>query len=163
MIRAATILLFLLVAAGCSTGNGSGASDRPSEPRELPLKQISSGEPGQGPERPQVVLAPSAEALSAEIGGNVPRSGEGMYLAVYWGRKPTGGYSLAVKSARLEGKAVTVTLALREPPPDAMVTQALTYPYAVAVLGDPDPEGKRFSFVDGEGEKLDWEVRRTGG
>ena len=169
MIRAATILLSLLVTAGCSTGDGSGASDRPSEPesveepRELPLEQVSSGEPGQGPERPRVILAPSADALSGEIGGNVPDSGAGTYLAAYWGRKPTGGYSLAVKSARLQKNEVTVTLALKEPSPDAMVTQALTYPYAVAVLGDLDPEGKRFSFVDGEGEKLDWEVRRTGG
>lgn len=167
MIRAATILLFLLVAVGCSSGNGSGASDRPpetsEEPRELPVERISSGEPGQGPGRPRVVLAPSAEALSAEIGGNVPSSGEGTYLAAYWGRKPTGGYSLSVESARRTGNEVTIHLVLKEPSPDAMVTQALTYPYAVALVRGLDPEDKRFSFVDGEGRELGWEVRRAGG
>jgi hypothetical protein len=162
MIRAATILLFVLVAAGCAGGEGSGTPDRPSgpeKPRELPVERVSSGAPGQGPVRPRVIIASSAEVLSREIGGNVPDSGEGTYMAVYWGRKPTGGYSLAVESARLEGNTVTVTLATKEPSPDAMVTQALTYPYAVATLEDLDPEGKRFDFADEEGRKLDWEVR----
>ena len=109
------------------------------------------------------MLASSAGALSREIGVDVPDAGEGAYLAAFWGRKPTGGYSLAVESARLEGNAVTVTLALKEPPPDAMVTQALTYPYAVAAVGELDPEGKRFAFVDKEGRALDWEVRLAGG
>lgn len=165
MIRAATILLSLVLVVGCSAGNET--SDRPSEtseePRELPVEMISSDEPGQGPERPRAVLAPSADALSAEVGPEVPDSGEGTYVAAYWGQKPTGGFSLAVKSARLEGEAVTVKLLLKEPPPDAMVTQALTYPYAVAVVRGLDPEGKRFDFVDEKGRKLGWEVRRAGG
>jgi hypothetical protein len=166
MIRAATILLVLLVTVGCSAGEGSGSSDGPSRPeetRELPVERVSSGAPGQGPERPRAIVASSAGVLSREIGGNVPNSGEGTYVAVYWGRKPTGGYSLAVESARLEGDAVTVTLALKEPSPDAMVTQALTYPYAVAAVRDLDPEGKRFVFVDKEGQELNWEVRRAEG
>ena len=166
MIRAATILLLLLVTVGCAAGGGSGTQDRPSrpeKPRELPVERLSSDAPGQGPERPRAIIASSAEALSREIGGNVPSSGKGTYMAVYWGRKPTGGYSLAIESARLEGDAVTVTLALKEPPPDAMVTQALTYPYAVAAVRGLDPEGKRFDFVDREGRELDWEVRRAGG
>lgn len=167
MIRAATLLLSLFLTAGCSAGDGSGASESPPEttqkPRELPVERVSSGTPGQGPARPRVVVASSAEVLSREIGGAVPDSGEGTYLAAYWGQKPTGGHSLAVESARLEGDAVTVTLALKEPPPDAMVTQALTYPYAVAAVRGLDPEGKRFDFVDREGRELDWEVRRADG
>jgi hypothetical protein len=170
MMRAVTILLSLLLAAGCSTGDGSGsAGDQPSEkteasaePRQLPVEQVSSDAPGQGPERQRVILASSADALSREIGAEVPDSGEGTYLATYWGQKPTGGYSLAVRSARLEGDVVTVRLALEEPPPDAMVTQALTYPYAVAVVRDLDPDDKRFAFVDGDGRELDWPVRRAG-
>ncbi len=178
MIRVATIALFVLIAVGCAAGDGSGAPDRTSgrtgaseetraetseEARELRVGRISSAAPGQGPERPRVVVAPSAEALSREIGAEVPDSGEGTYLAAYWGQKPTGGYSLAVRSARLEGENVTVGLALKEPPPDAIVTQALTYPYAVAVVRGLDPQGKRFSFVAGDGEELDWPVRRAGG
>jgi len=93
----------------------------------------------------------------------VQDSGEGTYLAAYWGEKPTGGYSLAVRSARLEGDRVKVRLALEEPPPDAFVTQALTYPYAVAVVWGLDPEGKDFLFVDQRGRRLDWPVRRVPG
>jgi hypothetical protein len=185
MVRVATTLLFLIIAVGCSASDGSGASeDRTSElesseethessdeareettaqTRGLRVEEISSDAPGQGPEHQQVILAPSADVLSREIGARVPDLSEGTYLAAYWGQKPTGGYSLAVRSARIEGDAVTVRLALEEPPPDAMVTQALTYPYAVAVLRDLDPEGKRFSFVTGDGRELNWPVRRAGG
>jgi hypothetical protein len=162
-----TIAFWLLLAAGCSAGDGSEPSaENPSETtgaseatRDLQVAQISSGAPGQGPERPRVVLAPSAVALSRIIGASIPDSGEGAYLAAYWGEKLTGGYSLAVNSARLEGGRVTVRLALKEPPPDAVVTQALTYPYAVAVLRDLDPRGKKFSFVDMNGRELGWPVR----
>jgi protease stability complex PrcB-like protein len=156
MVRAGTIAL-LLLAAGCSVGNGSEPST--DAPRELRVARISSGAPGQGPERPRVILAPSAGALSRAVGANVPDSGEGTYLAAYWGEKPTGGYSLAVESARLEGDRVTVQLPLKEPPPDALVTQALTYPYAVGVLRDLDPRGKQFYFADQRGRELGWSVR----
>ena len=52
-----------------------------------------------------------------------PDSGSGTYLAAYWGEKPTGGYSMSVRSARLEGSRVIVRLALKEPPRDAILTQ----------------------------------------
>lgn len=159
MVRAGTVALLLLLAAGCSAGN-----DSPSEaPRDLRVERISSGAPGQGPEQSRIILAPSAAALSEAIGANVPDSGEGTYLAAYWGEKSTGGYSLAVESARLEGDRVTVRLALKEPPRDAIVTQALTYPYAVAVVRDLDPQGKDFSFTDQDGRELGWPVRLAGG
>ena len=131
------------------------------EPRNLKVEGIFSGAPGQGPQSPRVVVAPSASALSKELGVEIPDSGEGIYLISYWGEKPTGGYSLAVESARLEGDRLTVRLKLKEPPPDAMVTQALTYPYAAAVVRDADLQGKEFSFVEGDGRKLDWPVRRS--
>jgi hypothetical protein len=154
MLRAGLVMLLLLL-AGCSTGDGS------EEPRDLRVERISSDAPGQGPRHPQAVVAPSAAALSGEIGANVPDSGSGTYLAVYWGEKPTGGYSMSVRSARLEGSRVTVRLALREPPRDAILTQALTYPYAVAVIRELDPGGKHFSFVDENGRALGWPVRRV--
>jgi hypothetical protein len=154
MLRAVLVTLLLLL-AGCSAAPGS------EEPRDLRVERISSDAPGQGPRHPQAVVAPSAAALSGEIGANVPDSGSGTYLAVYWGEKPTGGYSMSVRSARLEGSRVTVRLALREPPRDAILTQALTYPYAVAVIRELDPGGKDFSFVDENGRELGWPVRRV--
>ena len=153
--------MLLLLAAGCYAGNGS---EPPSgTARDLRVERISSGAPGQGPEQPRVILARSAVALSEMMGVEVPDSGSGTYLAAYWGEKPTGGYSLAVKSARIEGERVTVRLALKEPPPDAIVTQALTYPYAVAVVRDLDLQGKDFSFVDQDGKELGWPVRLVDG
>jgi len=160
------MVLLLVLAVGCSADDGtepsSGTTGPSEEPRELRVEGISSGAPGQGPARPRVVLAPSAAALSQEIGAAVPDSGGGTYLAAYWGEKPTGGYSLAVRSARLEGERVSVQLSLKEPPPDAMVTQALTYPYAVALVRGLDLLEKGFSFVDRAGRELDWPVRRMG-
>lgn len=154
MLRAVLVTLLLLL-AGCSAAPGS------EEPRDLRVERISSDAPGQGPRHPQAVVAPSAAALSGEIGANVPDSGSGTYLAVYWGEKPTGGYSMSVRSARLEGSRVTVRLALKEPPRDAILTQALTYPYAVAVIRELDPGGKDFYFVDENGRALGWPVRRV--
>ena len=157
------MVLLLVLAVGCSADDGTEPSSGTTGPsEELRVEGISSGAPGQGPARPRVVLAPSAAALSQEIGAAVPDSGGGTYLAAYWGEKPTGGYSLAVRSASLEGERVSVQLALKEPPPDAMVTQALTYPYAVALVRGLDLRGKGFSFVDRAGRELDWPVRRVG-
>jgi hypothetical protein len=171
-------MVLLLLGAGCSAGDdpepsaeepsekagaSSEATEASEEPRDLRVDRISSGEPGQGPRRPRVVVAPSATALSGATGAKVPGSGSGTYLAAYWGQKPTGGYSMSVRSARLEGSRVTVGLSLREPPRDAILTQALTYPYAVAVIRDLNPEGKDFSSVDEEGRELGWQVRSVSG
>ena len=161
----------MLLAGGCSAGDdASTSSSEPSEttetteePRELRVERIFSNAPGQGPRRPSVILTPSASALSGELGAEIPDSGRGTYLISYWGEKPTGGYSLTVESARLRGNRVTVRLALEEPPPDAILTQALTYPYVVAVVRDVDPRGKDFSFVDQDGRELGWPVRRVDG
>src|SRR5919199_3604763 len=159
MVRTSLVLLSLLLDA-CSAAGNSGADSqrqRPAEPRDLRVEDISSGAPGQGPQSPRVLVSPSASSLSKEIGASVPPdSGRGVYMISYWGEKPTGGYSLAVESARIEGDQVTVRLRLKEPPPDAMVTQALTYPYAAAVVRDVDLQGKEFSFVDQDARKLDW-------
>ena len=162
----------MLLAAGCSASNDASepSSEQPpettqasEEPRELRVEQIFSNAPGQGPREPKVILAPSASALSGELGAEIPDSGAGTYLISCWGEKPTGGYSLRVESAHLEGDRVTVRLALEEPPSDAILTQALTYPYAVAVVRDVGPRGKDFSFVGQEGRELGWPIRRADG
>jgi protease stability complex PrcB-like protein len=164
------LMVILLLLGGCSAGTGSESSaDDPSEtpeaseePRDLNVERVSSDAPGQGPRRPRVIVAPSARDLSGATPTSVPDSGSGAYLAAYWGEKPTGGYSMAVESALLEGSTVTVRLSLREPPRDAIVTQALTYPHAVAVVRELDPRGKDFSFVDEEGREVGWPVRLVG-
>lgn len=169
------VLFTLFLSAGCAM-NGAGSPSEPSEedpPRttestvqreELSLEQIAANAPGQGAKRPRVVVAPSAAALSKALGPRteIPDSGEGLYLAAFWGEKPTGGFSMAAKSARSEGGEVTVELALKRPPKDAFVAQALTYPYVVAVVRDA-PADAEFVFVDGGGRELGWPVRRQEG
>ena len=171
MIRTATILLFVLIVAGCAAASDAGESpeDRPETTnappqasRELRVEEIAAGAPGRGPAEPRVIVAPSAQALSHEVDGEIPDRGEGTYLLCYWGQKPTGGYSLAVESARTEGERVTVRLALKEPPEDAILTQALTYPYVLAVVRGLDPQGEEFVIEDEKGEGLGWPVRRAG-
>lgn len=164
MVRVGPIL-FLILLSACSTAGDPGPSDgssrEGSKPRDLRVERVAAGAPGEGPARPRVILAPSAEALSGELGAKIRGSGGGTYLLVHRGERPTGGYSVAVAGARVEGDRVTVRLRLKDPPPDAMVTQSLTYPYEISVLRDLAPEGKSFSFVDGKGEKLDWPIRRV--
>ena len=58
---------------------------------------------------------------------------------------------------------MTVRVSLEDPPPDAIVTQSLTYPYGISVLRGLAPGGKSFSFVDGDGRELGWPVRRVEG
>lgn len=166
MVRVGPILLLLLLSA-CSAAGNPGPSDESSpetpEPHNLRVERVAARAPGEGPRRPRVVLAPSAEALSRELGAEIPDSGEGTYLVAYRGERPTGGYSVGVAGARVEGDQVTVRLSLDGPPSGAIVTQSLTYPYEISVLHGAAPEGRSFSFVDGNGETLDWPVRRVGG
>ncbi|MBA2619121.1 MAG: protease complex subunit PrcB family protein [Rubrobacter sp.] len=166
MVRIGPIL-FLILLSACSTTGDPGSSDGNSpetpEPRDLRVERVAAGAPGEGPRRPRVVLAPSAEVLSRELGAEIRGSGEGTYLVAYRGEQPTGGYSVGVAGAKIEGNRVTVRVSLEGPPSDALVTQALTYPYEISVLHGVAPEGKSFSFVDGGGETLDWPVRRVEG
>lgn len=142
--------MFLLLLSACSASGDPGPSgESPPEPRGLVVEGISSGAPGQGPQRPRVVLAPSAEALSEELGAQIPDAGKGTYLAAYRGEQATGGYSIGVTDARVEGNRVTVRFSLKGPPSDAITTQVLTYPYTISVVRDLQPGDKEFSFVDG--------------
>lgn len=60
-----------------------------------------------------------------------------LYLLVTYGEKPTGGYNVEITDiTEGEGKLV-VTADFTEPGEDEMVTQALTYPYDLAMLDDP--------------------------
>lgn len=166
MVRVGPILLLILLSA-CSTTGSPGPSDGGSpetqEPRNLRVERVASGAPGEGPREPRIVLAPSAKALSEELGAQIGDSGEGTYVVVYGGQRPTGGYSAGVAGARVEGDRVTVRVSLEDPPPDAIVTQSLTYPYGISVLHGLAPGGKSFSFVDGDGRELGWPVQRVGG
>lgn len=170
-MRLLAALLLLLLPVGCTEGSDGPATgvetaggpapettEAAEEARELPVEQLASG--ADGLDRRQVVIAPSAATLSEATGVQIPHAGEGTYLAVFWGEKPTGGYKVEVPSAWQRGDQVTVEAALEPPPQDAMVSQALTYPYAAVLVRAVDPAGRDFAFVTPEGRDLDWPVRR---
>lgn len=50
------------------------------------------------------------------------------------GMRPTGGFSVAPRGVRLDGRTLVVDAAINTPPPDAIVTQALTSPFAAIAV-----------------------------
>lgn len=75
------------------------------------------------------------QADKATQGYDILKSGADCYLVVYAGERPTGGYSVEITEiTAVEGKT-TVTVRETAPSKDAIVTQALTYPFDIAQLG----------------------------
>lgn len=116
------------------------------------VERLAEGQ--QGPAERGVTVADSAQKLEEKTGVRVRDSGEGLYICAHAGERPTGGYRVSLSGG--EGNAVRV--ALREPGEGEIVTQALTSPYAVAVVRGVSAEDPR--FVDSGGESLDWPVNR---
>lgn len=59
-------------------------------------------------------------------------------VAVMAGQKRSGGYEVEIANIADGADAVSIDYRLREPPPFTMVTQALTSPYAVALIDKTD-------------------------
>ena len=61
------------------------------------------------------------------------------------GQKATGGYGLTLDSAEIAANVLELTLDVRTPAPDTMVTQALTTPCAIIAITPDDWEQLRVS------------------
>ncbi|NLZ81482.1 MAG: protease complex subunit PrcB family protein [Clostridiales bacterium] len=59
------------------------------------------------------------------------KDGEYLYIAIGYGERPTGGYSIAVNELYLGENFIHITTTLIGPSKDETVTQVLTYPYIV--------------------------------
>lgn len=57
-----------------------------------------------------------------------------MAIAVYAGQKPTGGYGVTIATVERLNDRLVVDYRLRSPLPGQVVTQALTAPYAIAIV-----------------------------
>ena len=55
-------------------------------------------------------------------------------VIVALGEQPTGGYSVTIESIQLDGGELAVTGKASAPGPDAVTTQALTYPYSAVTI-----------------------------
>lgn len=69
---------------------------------------------------------------------------EGNFVVVTlsWGMKPTGGYLLKIDEAKQVGNTIEVKYTAKAPGPDAIVTQALTYPKATIKVPVDNPNIK---------------------
>ncbi|MGE5397753.1 MAG: protease complex subunit PrcB family protein, partial [Chitinophagales bacterium] len=73
----------------------------------------------------------NSDGVSYKIKGNK--------ITVYWGEKPTGGYSISITSQKRNGNTLNVYYKLKKPAAGAMVSQAITHPQATAKI----PAGKQ--------------------
>jgi len=53
---------------------------------------------------------------------------------VFAGMRNTGGYSVDVRGAKVEGDTLVLDAVVQGPPAGAIVTQVITYPYAVVAV-----------------------------
>lgn len=154
-------VIYLVLLAGCSAGRGpeNGATGETTGPesgeRGVSVEKISEGQRGSG--GPRVVVAGSAGELERATGVEAPDRGAGIYVCALAGERPTGGYRVGVSSG--EGGSVRVTL--REPGQGDIVTQAITTPYAVAVVRGEGTTAESLRFVNAGGGELGWPVRRA--
>lgn len=90
--------------------------------------------------------------------------GDRSLIMVSWGEKETGGYAVSVDAVRqLEDGRLELTVQLKEPDPDEMVTQAFTYPYALISVkaGEPYELKPRFEGAPFYQNKA-FEIERPG-
>ena len=145
-MRMAALWVACVTAAGCF----AGAADENQGLRDLGRGQRS----GVRKAEQLVIQTPEAwQKLWAEHTAKVePRPplpnvdfNREMVIAVFMGEKPTGGYSIQVTGVKASENALTVTYRTKQPPPDAIVTQALTQPFHFVAV----PKSSRpVKFVD---------------
>lgn len=121
--------LLILQIAGCGGASGSGKAGegRTAAGEKVEWREIS------------LVEAPAA--IREWVEGNYKFEGtfarftaEGGYFLVAWGEKPTGGYRVAIEEVRQGPAGLEVKAVRRAPAPEEAVTQALSYPYALAFV-----------------------------
>jgi len=69
---------------------------------------------------------------------------ENVVVFLFAGERNTGGWSVEPKSVTIEGDTAVIDAPVNGPPPGSMVTQALTYPYAVVSVRSRDVKNVRW-------------------
>lgn len=115
------------------------------------LALSACGEPGEpenhmGPDEGDEITLPDElpaevqswiEAARSDFAAQTMEYEGVLYLLVTYGEKPTGGYDVEITEIVEAEDKLSVTVEFTEPGEDEMVTQALTYPYDLAMLDDP--------------------------
>lgn len=130
-MRSALVLAFCIL--GCATdsiggdvkmrsiANGSYAAVQPEQPRAVHV--VAAGE--------------YARVWEQTIGGGEPPAvdfASESVIILLAGSKRSGGYSVEPRGVRLDGRVLVVDAVVKSPPPDAIVTQAFTSPFAVIAV-----------------------------
>ncbi|MBO8169224.1 MAG: protease complex subunit PrcB family protein [Thermoanaerobacteraceae bacterium] len=72
------------------------------------------------------------------------------FFMVSWGEKPSGGYHVKIRNIEQKADKTIVRVEFSEPKPGEMVTEALTYPYAVEAVEGVVQEPVVFTTADGK-------------
>ncbi len=120
----AVLVLSLMLVAGCGD---PVRADEPEEPEDITL-------PDELPSEIQAWI----EASQVKFGAQTMVYEEVFYMLVTYGEKPTGGFEVEITGIAEEEDKIVVTVEFTEPGKDDMVTQALTYPYDLAMMDDPE-------------------------
>ncbi|MGM0570208.1 protease complex subunit PrcB family protein [Marinobacter sp.] len=152
-VRSKGLMISMLVIAttltACAGSGGQRVADGQAARQITAASQCGFTEPG-------LVYMDSRERLEEVTGTrgmNLTAMGDHDFsrehlLLVAAGRKPSGGYGVRLESGRLEGSVLALSMTLRTPSPDQMVTQALTSPCAVVAVA---AEGWQTVRVTGSG------------
>ena len=68
-------------------------------------------------------------------------------ITLFWGQKPTGGFSINIENMTVENETLKVNYSLHSPGGDEMVTQAITHPQDSARLPDEDFSNIRLNLT----------------
>jgi len=136
------LLIGMVVMVGCTNDNAPAET----QPTEMPTEastEISTEAPTtQENVTPITYELIPIESLDAEVQNDLERlkQSEGYYvwddangktLFVGMGLKPTGGFGIEVEKIESVNGVIEVSMIETVPAPDAMVTQALTYPFVM--------------------------------
>jgi hypothetical protein len=113
----------------------------------LTFRMLQSGSYAtQSPNAPRLIVARDAVTMrnvwNIYVGrGDAPPVDFAKESAAFLfaGQRNTGGYGISVKKVTIGRKEVIIDAALTTPPADAMVTQALTSPFAVIAIAKKNP------------------------
>ncbi len=134
-----TVLLFALT--GCGPGPADPEPPETPDPNDEPIEEEVPFEyevvegVGALPEDIQNIIP----VLKEQRGYYVFRSpeydtGEEVFIVVFAGEKPTGGYDLRVESLQVENDTLQIIVEETEPKADEHVIQVLTYPMATVAI-----------------------------
>jgi len=125
------LALLFLVTAGCGQEQLPAEPDNDQESNDEGVEVIL-------PDQLPAEIEEWIEDSRQEFAGQTYELEGVLYLLVTYGERPTGGYDVEITDIAVQDDKVVVTADFTEPAEDEMVTQALTYPYDLAMIEDPD-------------------------